>query len=81
MTRMVVVAEWLGRYGDVLRPEELQFEAKQAKGCSGCLFEKQRSSVCRQANAVARLASIADCDFGFIYVAREQDPRQLTIEG
>lgn len=77
---MVAVYDWLGRYGDLLKPEEIQFEAKAAKGCNGCLFDKQRSEVCRKANAVARLAGIADCDFGVVYVARETDPRQLTIE-
>lgn len=80
MGNLIALAEWLGKRGELLKPEELQFEAKQQKGCSGCLFDNQRSEVCRKANAVAHLAGIVDCDMGFIYVLRETDPRQITIE-
>lgn len=81
MDGMIALSDWLGRYGDFLDPAELSFTAKQATGCRGCIFDNQRSEVCRKANAIAHLAGIADCDFGFVYIKRETDPRQLKIEG
>lgn len=80
MGDMVAVADWLGRRGPALKPEDISFVARPSKTCRGCLFNGQPSETCRKANALARLADIADCDFGVVYVLREVDPRQLNIK-
>lgn len=62
-----------------LEPEKMQFTASTAKSCRGCLFERQFSPICKRASAVAVKADLPDCDTGVIYIAVEEDPRQLSI--
>lgn len=53
--------------------------------CRGCLFERQRKSVCDAAGAEAIKRGLRDCDavdqFGdvVIYVATAVDPRQMDL--
>lgn len=55
--------------------------------CRGCLFDKQRASVCWAASEVAKQRGLRNCDavdqFGdvVIYVAAEVDPRQMKLIG
>jgi len=56
------------------------------RACAGCLFKGQRNKVCVQAGQLARVAGMPDCEDvdqatgkTFIYLARETDPRQLSI--
>ena len=58
------------------------FVAREASGCTGCLFDGCRSAVCMEAAAQAKRASQPDCDDGspaggYIYV--EADPRQAEL--
>lgn len=47
--------------------------------CVGCIFEKERSSVCHAAGAEAKRRGLDDCEAGFIYVAVAVDPRQTDL--
>lgn len=53
--------------------------------CEGCLFQRQRASVCRVAAEEAVRRGLRDCDaidqFGevVVYVAVKVDPRQLDL--
>ncbi|CUI02632.1 hypothetical protein BN2497_2565 [Janthinobacterium sp. CG23_2] len=53
--------------------------------CKGCMFDKQRTAVCKEACARAQLAGLPDCESmfptgrSFIYIASKQDPRQLQL--
>jgi hypothetical protein len=55
--------------------------------CRGCLFARQRASVCRAASEEAIKRGMRDCDavdqFGdvVIYVPTETDPRQMNLIG
>jgi hypothetical protein len=48
-------------------------------GCSGCLFEDARSSVCRVAGEEAKKRGLEDCECGFVYQAVKIDPRQIDL--
>lgn len=78
--QLVAVSDWLGHHGEPLHPESMQFTIKPATSCRGCLFNGQRSRVCNQACEVARRADLPHCEEGVIYVLKEIDPRQLTID-
>jgi len=60
-----------------LRPPALLDEDDDP--CSGCIFEKERSSVCHAAGDEAKLRGLEDCEAGFIYVAVKIDPRQQDL--
>lgn len=87
---MVSVAKWLGRTGEPLEPESMQYRAKvAAEGsawCSGCVFKGQASKVCIRACAAAVRAGLPDCEDKdpatgrtHIYLAVETDPRQIDL--
>lgn len=78
--QLVAVSDWLGHHGEPLEPSAMQFTIKPATSCRGCLFNGQRSRVCNRAVEVAQRAELPHCEEGFIYVTRESDPRQLTID-
>lgn len=81
MSNLIAVSDWLGHHGEPLHPEAMQYDAKPAKSCRGCLFEGQRVAVCVRAVHAATRVGLPDCELdGCIYVERESDPRQLTIE-
>jgi hypothetical protein len=70
-------------------PRTIQFAAKRQHkvnvldeeddGCRGCLFERDRASVCRIAGEEARARRLPDCDDGWVYVAVKVDPRQQDL--
>jgi hypothetical protein len=81
MKGCVAVADWLGRRGEPLEPERMQFVDKPASSCRGCLFNGQTPDVCKRAGEAALRAEMPDCEKGgVIYVERKTDPRQLAIE-
>jgi hypothetical protein len=58
----------------------MQFTTAPGKGCKGCLFEHERSTVCHEAARVAVRAGQPDCEYsGLIYVAVVVDERQLDL--
>lgn len=60
----------------------IRFTAKLAtNGCGGCLFDAERSSVCRDASMCASERNLPDCESGpgYIYVLDESDPRQMKF--
>lgn len=63
-----------------LDPTAIAFHAQRADSCRGCIFEGQWSEVCKKAAVESVARGGADCDAGYIYVAVEVDPRQLTLE-
>lgn len=65
------------QFATQLRPQALLDEDDDP--CKGCIFEKERSSVCHAAGAEAKLRGIEDCEAGFIYVAVKVDPRQCDL--
>lgn len=78
--QMIALIDWRGTHDDAKAdPASMQFTTRPAKSCKGCIFEKQRVSVCRKAADAAALAGLADCDTGVIYILRAQDPRQLDL--
>ncbi|AWL03383.1 hypothetical protein ACFOHT_04765 [Massilia oculi] len=79
MTQLVSIQKWLGHQGDTMSPESLQFTTRPAKGCRGCLFQHQHSSICDRACTVAQRAELEHCERGFIYVAKPVDPRQVSL--
>lgn len=79
MNGLVSVYEWLGRRGEPVNPEAIQFTTKPAMSCRGCLFEHQSYKVCDIACQAAERAGMDDCEHGFIYVAKPVDPRQVTL--
>jgi hypothetical protein len=81
--RTIDLEKWRGRRDPIpLDPTAIAFRAKPAKGvCKGCMFDGQWSSVCRQAAAESVSRGGADCEAGFIYVAADTDPRQLSLSG
>lgn len=81
MGNMIAVDKWLGRRGDLLEPEQMQFTTQEGKTCRQCLFDGQPHSVCVRAGKAAIRASLPDCgEESVIYVRKETDPRQLSIE-
>jgi len=79
MNGLISVQKWLGRRGDPITPESLQFTTRPAKGCRGCLFDGQLASICDRACTVAQRAELEHCERGFIYVAKSVDPRQVNL--
>lgn len=79
MTQLISVQKWLGRRGDPLSPESIQFTTRPAKSCRGCLFDGQHSSVCDRACDAAARAELDHCERGFIYVTKPADPRQVSL--
>lgn len=68
-------------YGNKSAPVigELQFVARAAPKCNGCMFNGCAVSVCEEVTHVATRAGMPDCDDGYIYVAAPVDPRQIGI--
>jgi len=73
-----------------MTPRDLTFIAKPKRtnafddeddGCRGCMFERERSTVCHEACREATKRGLADCDDGFIYVAAKIDIRQQGLFG
>lgn len=70
-----------------MKPADIRFKAMESDdGCKGCLFQKQRSAVCREASQVAQDIGQPDCDdrspvskLSYIYVLDESDPRQIPM--
>lgn len=79
MPELISVQKWLGHRGAPLSPEQLLFTTRPAKGCRGCLFDGQLASVCDRACNVAQRADLEHCEAGFIYVAKDVDPRQANL--
>lgn len=80
MNGLVCVQSWLGRRGEPMSPETIQFTTKAGSSCRGCLFEHQDSRVCLRACEAAQKAGMPWCeDAGVIYVAKPVDPRQVTL--
>lgn len=83
MAEFIAVHKWLDRSAEQIDPRSVQFtavEARASDACKGCIFDRQGSAVCRQAEAIAMAADLPDCDAGFIYVLdRKTDPRQQRI--
>lgn len=78
---LVKLDKWRGRRDEQeLEPEAMQFTERAAVSkCRGCLFDGQWSRVCMKAAATAVRANLNDCDAGYIYVAVQQDPRQMAL--
>jgi hypothetical protein len=79
MNGLVCVQEWLGRRGESIAPEHIQFTTKPAQTCRGCLFDGQPSATCTRACQAAHRADLDHCERGFIYVAKDLDPRQTNL--
>lgn|GEM_PF-5620855 len=53
--------------------------------CEGCIFERERTSECKEAAQIAKRLDLPDCEdrapsgHGYIYVLTKSDPRQLRI--
>lgn len=80
MGSLVSLDRWVGKRGDPLEPEKINFTTKPAKSCHGCMFDDQHYEVCNRACDVADLAGMPLCEDGYVYVLRPVDPRQLSIE-
>jgi hypothetical protein len=76
---LVSIHKWLGRRGEPLDPESIQFTTRPAKSCRGCLFDGQHTSVCDRACAIAQRIELEHCERGFIYVAKPVDLRQIDL--
>lgn len=75
---MTALSDLVGQ-DEPVEPAMMRFTTKPAKSCRFCLFEGQRSRVCKEATRIALRAGLEDCDSGFVYVAILVDKRQLTI--
>jgi hypothetical protein len=77
----VNLERWRGRRDATeLEPEMMQFTQRAAvRGCRGCVFNGQWSTVCKRAGVVAVRAGLRDCEDDVIYVASKIDVRQLTF--
>jgi hypothetical protein len=62
-----------------MSPELMQFTIKPAASCRGCLFDGQHSNVCSRACDAASHAGLPWCEEGFIYVSKDEDPRQMDL--
>lgn len=68
-------------YDEPIDPATIDFTTKPGKDCKGCLFQRQKITVCNKVEQIAEKESLPKCDdVNIIYVAREVDPRQLHIE-
>jgi hypothetical protein len=79
MNGLVSVQAWLGRKGEPMNPETMQFTTRPATSCRGCLFDGQSASVCDRACKAAVRAEQEHCETGFIYVTKPVDPRQVDL--
>lgn len=80
MNGLISVQDWLGRRGEPLSLDSIQFTTKPGKTCRGCLFDGQHSSVCNRALDLAQRADMPHCeDAGVVYVAKPVDPRQTNL--
>jgi hypothetical protein len=79
MNGLISIQKWLGHKGDPMSPESIQFTTRPAMSCRGCMFDGQPASVCDRACTVAQRAEMDHCEAGFIYVAKEVDPRQANL--
>lgn len=79
MANLIAVHSWLGRRGEPLSPESMQFTTSPAMSCRGCLFDGQASAVCDRACRAAQRAELEHCEQGYIYVAKAIDPRQANL--
>lgn len=69
-------------YDAPLEPSAINFTASSGRSCRNCLYQRQRVSVCNKAVEVALRAGLASCDDNdVVYVLKEIDTRQLTIQG
>lgn len=60
-----------------LRPQAMLDDRDEE--CVGCIFEKERSTVCHVACAEAEKRGMENCENGVIYVAVAVDPRQQDL--
>jgi len=60
-------------------PKRSNFFDEDDDPCRGCLFEKERSSVCHAAEAEAVKRRLPSCELGFVYKEVKQDPRQQDL--
>lgn len=80
MNGLISVQKWLGRRGDPLTVDHIQFTTHAGKTCRGCLFDGQPLSVCNRAVEIAQRADMPHCeDDGVVYVAKPVDPRQANL--
>jgi hypothetical protein len=65
-----------------MTPTTIQFRAQPAVSCRGGLFEPESSYNCMKACEEAVKRGLPDCEDakGYIYVADEVDPRQMSLE-
>lgn len=68
----------------IINGKQLGFVAREASGCTGCIFDGCRSAVCNEASAQAKRSGQPDCDDSspagaYIYV--EADHRQGELLG
>lgn len=69
-------------YDEPLDPAAMSFTTKPGRACRSCEFQRQRVSVCNKAVEVALRANLPSCDDNdVVYVLKEIDTRQLTIQG
>lgn len=60
-------------------------ESRAADDCHGCIFEHERTSVCRGVEAIAKRLELPDCETKapsgktYIYVLDKRDPRQMDL--
>ena len=80
MNGLISIHKWLGRRGDPMTVDTIQFTARTGKTCAGCLFDGQPLSVCNRAVEIAQRADMGHCeDDGVVYVAKPVDARQLNL--
>lgn len=72
------------RFSQEARPW-VEDEDNRGLNCYGCLFSKERASVCRHAGQVAQRLGLRDCDavdqFGEVVIYIKYREVQLEIEG
>jgi hypothetical protein len=67
-------------YDAPIDPSMVHFTAVEATTCDGCLFARQRFSVCEAAAQKAESLDLPDCTRSVIYVLDKSDARQLRIK-
>jgi hypothetical protein len=61
------------------QPKRVNRFDEEDDGCRGCLFEKERASVCHVAEAEAKKRGLPSCEDNRIYIAVKIDPRQVDM--
>lgn len=74
----IALADYVGA-AEPLDATAVAFVAKPGTSCRSCVFNGQRSHVCRAAGEEAQRRGVPDCDDGFVYVRKEIDARQLSL--